>query len=191
MINFSKLETEDKMRQPMHQSITAALPMAGFTMIELMVTLAVAGILMGLALPAFNGFIDQRNMAAQGNEMILAFALARSEAANRGTTVSVQAADPSASTNEWGPGYCVVLGTPGNCTTANTVLRRFEGADDNTFNETINDDQTFSFNSRGLLISGTAAAIALCSTDTSEDPGRNITISVIGRASTGELVCHP
>ena len=63
----------------------------GLTIVELMVTLAVAAILIGLAVPAFNSFIIQRGLTAETNDFMVAVQYARSEAGRRGSSVSVQA----------------------------------------------------------------------------------------------------
>jgi type IV fimbrial biogenesis protein FimT len=160
---------------------------SGFTVVELMVSLAVAAILIGFALPAFNDFIDQRRMASRANDMILAINYARSEAARRGEPVTVQAADPTAD-NEWGGGYCVVVGPGGNC---NDALRLFEPipAAQASFNAVPN-RQIFTFNARGMLANGANIEIQLCSPDASGDPGRVVRISFTGRPEVGELTCH-
>lgn len=161
----------------------------GFTIVELMVSLAVAAILIGFALPAFNDFIDQRRMASRANDMILAINYARSEAARRGEQVSVQAANPQGD-NEWGGGYCVVAGTPGNCN--GDVLRRFAPVDDATFDATgpLNGRFALTYSPRGILVGGAAGGLRLCSTDEDVDPGRLVTISFTGRPEVEELTCH-
>src|SRR5262245_16509306 len=85
----------------------------GITIIEIMVTLAIAAVLIGLAVPAFNGFVAQRTLTAQVNDFLVSVQYARSEAGRRGATVSVQAVNAGGAANEWGPGWCVVVGTPG------------------------------------------------------------------------------
>ena len=164
----------------------------GFTIVELMVTLAVAGILMGFALPAFNDFVRQRSLSSSVNDFVLAVTYARSEAARRGRTVSVQAMDASDDTNEWGPGYCVVEGTPGDC---NDPLRSFEATDTATINAVnagFHGTSTLSFNARGMLTPRPAAAgaIEICSTDEDITRGRVVSIEVIGRAVADDLECH-
>lgn len=163
----------------------------GFTIVELLVTLAVAAILMGIAIPAFNDFIAQRTMASRVNDFVIAVTYARSEAARRGNTVSIVAEDASDGDNEWGPGYCVAAGTPANCDDA---LRNFEGMDDATLNATGPFDglSRLSFSARGLLTPQPAGpgTIELCSTDVDVDPGRVVNIGVIGRADADELTCH-
>ncbi len=57
--------------------MTKKLLTSGFTLIELMVTLAIAAILLGYALPSFNGFVDQRNMTSRINDFVLAVNYAR------------------------------------------------------------------------------------------------------------------
>jgi len=163
---------------------------AGFTIVELMVAMAIAAVLLGMALPAFNTFIDQRTMTARVNDLILAVNLARSEAVNRGGLVSIQAFDASDNNDEWGPGYCVTVGNPGNCAAS---LRDFAPADGATLDATggLAGVGTISFNGRGLSTLGAQGTIELCSTDVTVDPGREIEINTIGRASSIDFVCNP
>src|SRR4051812_20867359 len=106
-------------------NLPTAAHQRGITIIEIMVTLAIASVLIGLAVPAFNGFVAQRALTAEVNDFLVTIQYARSEAGRRGTTVSVQAVDPSAAANEWGPGWCVVVGNPGACPNDGTELRDF------------------------------------------------------------------
>ena len=61
----------------------------GLTLIELMVTLAVAIILVAVGMPLFSGIAANNRAAAQTNSMISAMNLARSEAVRRGTPVAL------------------------------------------------------------------------------------------------------
>ncbi|MEW8693549.1 MAG: GspH/FimT family pseudopilin [Candidatus Thiodiazotropha endolucinida] len=54
----------------------------GYTLLELLVTLAVAAVLMALVVPGFRSLIENNNVAATSNELLGAFLLARSEAVN-------------------------------------------------------------------------------------------------------------
>jgi len=157
----------------------------GFTIIELMVALAVAAILLGMALPAFNSFIAQRTMTSRVNDFVSAVNLARSEAVNRGAQVSIQAVAPAAG-DEWGAGYCVTVGTPGNC---GASLRDFVGGDGATMDALggLNNLGTLTFNGRGMLTLGAPGTIEVC--EAGANPGREIAINTIGRASVADLVC--
>jgi type IV fimbrial biogenesis protein FimT len=62
---------------------------AGFTLWELLNTLAVAGVLLGLAVPSFRSFVLDARLTADVNAFVLAVQIARSESAKRGQVVIV------------------------------------------------------------------------------------------------------
>jgi len=157
----------------------------GFTIVELLVAMAVAAVLFGLALPAFNTFIEQRAMTSRVNDFISAVNLARSEAVNRGGPVSIQAKAAWA-TDEWGGGYCVTVGTPGNC---NAALRDFVGGDGATMNALggLNGIGTLTFSGRGMLTLGAPGTIQICEAGVSR--GREVAVNTVGRAAAVDLAC--
>lgn len=59
----------------------------GFTLFELLGTLAVAGVLLGVAVPSFRGFVLDSRRTADVNAFVLAVQVARSEAAKRSHSV--------------------------------------------------------------------------------------------------------
>ena len=65
----------------------------GFTLTELMLTLAIAGIMLGFALPAFDNFLANINQTAAVNEKIGILNYARNEAINRPSTITVNITD--------------------------------------------------------------------------------------------------
>ncbi|MEQ1622410.1 MAG: GspH/FimT family pseudopilin [Methylococcales bacterium] len=73
---------------------------AGFTLIELMVTVAIAAVIMGVAIPSFTDLIARNRMTANANELITALNLARSEAVKRGMSVTVRKVDNKSSTKK-------------------------------------------------------------------------------------------
>lgn len=93
-----------------------------------MVVLAVLGVIMGLAVPAMGEFLVRQRVKSQGNEIMLAAAIARSEASKRNNPVAVL---PVA--NGWSSGWCVVAvaAVMPDCTSVDR-LRSFAGVDDVT-----------------------------------------------------------
>ena len=71
----------------------------GFTLIELVVTLTVAGILMAIAAPSMFSFLASNRLTAQTNDLIADLSFARSEAIKRnGTVVICKSTNPTAAT---------------------------------------------------------------------------------------------
>lgn len=63
---------------------------SGFTLIELMVTLAVAAILLTVGVPSFQQLIRSNRLSTNTNEFVATLNLARSEAVKRGILVTVR-----------------------------------------------------------------------------------------------------
>ena len=68
----------------------------GFTLMELMITVAVAAILLGLAAPSFTDTIRNNRLTTAANDLLHSTQLARSEAVKRQTPVVVCASANSA-----------------------------------------------------------------------------------------------
>lgn len=61
----------------------------GFTLVELLVVLAVGSILLAIALPGYGFLVNTSRVATVTNDLVGAIQLARSEAIKRGTRVTV------------------------------------------------------------------------------------------------------
>jgi len=80
----------------------------GFTLVELMVTIAIVAILLALGLPVFEGSMRSNRVATTTNEMLASISMARSEAI-RSTRTSVLCAssDGSACGTDWNRGWII------------------------------------------------------------------------------------
>ena len=94
-----KLQRED--RKIMHNQPEHSF---GFTLMELMVTIAIAGILLGVAIPSFTSIISSNRLTTYANELVTALNLARSEAIKRGQHVVV-----SKTGTDWEDGWQVFV----------------------------------------------------------------------------------
>lgn len=80
---------------------------AGFTLIELMVTISVLAILITIAIPSFTATINRNRLATSANGLVGGFQLARSEAVRRGgrvvlcPTASLGPGTPTCSPGSW------------------------------------------------------------------------------------------
>ena len=61
----------------------------GFTVIELMITVALAAVILTFGVPAFQGLMERNQLASNINSFISSLALARSEAVKRKQTIAV------------------------------------------------------------------------------------------------------
>nr|WP_010132139.1 GspH/FimT family pseudopilin [Microbulbifer agarilyticus] len=84
----------------------------GLTLIELMITLAVLGVIVAIAVPGFNTMIQNTRSATLGEEMVGALQFARSEAIKRGARVTLcGSSDGSSCDGGWTDNWIVVLDT--------------------------------------------------------------------------------
>jgi type IV fimbrial biogenesis protein FimT len=104
-------------------SLTPAIPdprrprASGFTVIELMVTVAVAAILVAVAVPAFNNFVMTDRDIGQVNSLVASFNYARSEAIKQHLAKGVQVCPSDDGTTctggaAWSSGWVVINHDP-------------------------------------------------------------------------------
>ena len=106
--------------------------MCGVTLVELMVTIAVAAILLAVAVPGFRNLIVSNRLTATTNAFVAALNLARIEAIKRNARVTLcKTADPNATepncaaSASWNQGAIVFVdrGTVGTVESGDILLR--------------------------------------------------------------------
>lgn len=85
---------------------------AGLTLMELLVTIAVLGVLLGIGLPAFGGLVQENRLTAATNHFVAALHATRSEAVRRNLRVTLcksANADQCVATGGWEQGWIVFV----------------------------------------------------------------------------------
>lgn len=142
---------------------------AGFTLIELMVTVAVLAILLGIALPSFLDSFERSRERAALESVTTAVKYARSEALNRNRQVTLCASNAAqtgcSGAADWAAnGWLALVVNPAP---PNTVLRVWDRPSGQT---AINAPAQVLFNANGSLAaqaglsvkSGSMATVAMC-----------------------------
>lgn len=180
----------------------------GFSLIELLVALAVAATLLVVAVPAFLNLIVDHRLATRANEFMTALAMARSEALKLNLRVtlckSANAGASSPSCDEtagWNAGWVLFVDNtwmtgnlPAVIDGPDTVLRAFPIAGSSaTFDGGVNYGAGISYLgsgiSRGIKLGGSPGlangTFKLCD----GQKGRDIVISATGRARVVQTTC--
>jgi type IV fimbrial biogenesis protein FimT len=167
----------------------ASFRVAGFTTVELLVTIAVAAVLLTLAVPSMRTLIQNMRMTSQANDLISDINFARSEAIKRSANVTIcqsadsTAASPTCSTGaDWKVGRIIFIDSDSDGQHASTeeLLRIREPLDgNNTLTSGVN---LVVYARNGATTAGAKIDFNLCDTR-GASAGRNISIEATGRAA--------
>jgi type IV fimbrial biogenesis protein FimT len=96
----------------------------GFSLIELLVVVAIAAVLLGIGVPNMQQYIITSRLAGASNEFFTALTLARSEAVRRGAQVTL-ATNGAPNSRDWSSGWTMFVDTnrDGALTAGEEVLR--------------------------------------------------------------------
>ena len=177
---------------------------SGFTLLELMVTVALIGILLSVGMPSLKVFIQGNQLIASSNELLSALNLARSESIKLNSRVTICESSNGTScsaTGDWSNGWIVfvdangdLVGTGEACAAINTdcLLRVQDGSGDDQLSIAGVDSNaaaitSFTFSSRGLPKaqngSSQSGVYSVCSYDNNDKKigERAVVLSLSGR----------
>lgn len=142
---------------------------SGFTLVELLIVVALIGVVAAVAVPNFRQMVESNRVSAGTNSIVSALNYARSEALRHGRLVVVDARVAG----DWTQGLEVTRGTE--------QLRVTEPLDGGV---TITGELT---EFRGNGLARAATTFVVCGDNTL--PGREINVTLGGRVQTGEVAC--
>jgi type IV fimbrial biogenesis protein FimT len=110
------------------------LLMRGFTLVELMVTVAILGVMASVAMPSYQAFVINSRLTAQANDFLTTINFTRSEAIKRNTRVTMCKSSNGTSclvnpatdlTASWQTGWIVFVdgNTAGSIDATDTILK--------------------------------------------------------------------
>lgn len=152
----------------------------GFTIVELMIAIALMGIIAVIAIPSMTNFAIRQRVSSQANEMMLSLAFARAEAIKRNTEIRLLPVTDSAA--GWQDGWCVGPISMTTCTHANR-LKVFEAKSDVSVSSDDFAGTPLTFKRDGTsTLAGSFSVTSSKLAETSND-ARCIDISLLGRPS--------
>ncbi len=162
----------------------------GFTLIELMVTIAVAAILATIAFPSFTTTIRNNRVATANNEVLAMVNLARSEAIRSGQGGVVCGSSTGASCDgAWAQGIAAVSDPNGDGSPADGTVLRFS-----TFNSamTVTGPQAvIAFDARGRRRDSADQLLRMrpvtCTADVQQR--RTLTVNASGQVRSNRELC--
>lgn len=146
----------------------------GFTLVELLIVLAILGVLTAWGMPAFKDMAANNRQLTNANLFVATFQHARSEAIARSATITIEALS-----NDWKNGWRIK-------TPAGDILSTQE-AMPSSF-EVVASATSFDYTPQGRLNINGEQTITFCDERT-EEFGRQITLTPIGRASVSRYQC--
>lgn len=176
----------------------------GFTLVELLVTIAVAAVILAIGVPSFRGTIASNRLTSLTNDLVGTLAQARSEAIRRGVRITVCMSTNGtacATVGDWSAGWIVFVDTTRAGLTAavdagETVLSYTQPTPTNTVVRggasvaqyvSFSSDGTARTLAGGALPGGAVATLRVCETSTAlpdATRARDVAISSVGRVET-------
>ncbi len=164
---------------------------AGFTLIELMLAVALGIILMTMAVPSFTSIVLNNRLATKTNELIADLHFARTEAIKQGRTATVcrstNGTSCAGSGQDWATGWLVWVDSDGNGTMASTeIVRVHEAVGAVTLTGSTFQMQ---YAASGFNNAASTVTFTLNATGCTGNQARTVTIIPSGRSSVATSAC--
>jgi len=164
----------------------------GFTLIELMVTVSIVGILLAVGVPNFLVFMQNNRLVAQSNDVVTIFNYARSEAIKRNLPVTVCSSANNTScagSTSWETGFIAFVDNDGDGAVdvgeqVLQVRQPIEGG-----NTLRSNNITFTRYLPNGFSNSPGGTLRLCDARGTAS-GRAIVVSLLGRVRTNGLVAE-
>jgi type IV fimbrial biogenesis protein FimT len=173
-----------------------AMKTKGFTMLELLVTLAILAILTTMAVPSLIDTMGRMAVNSAVRSMATSLSFARTEAIKRGQNVSIcpttDGADCAA--GSWAGGWIVFVdvnndadGDTGSVDAGDILIRAYEPLADMVVTVTPNTD-LIAYDNKGFGSNAALVTFKVCPEDGNAENARELEISLSGRARINENV---
>lgn len=173
----------------------------GFTLIEMVMAVAILAILMTIAAPSFRSLTMNNRIVTQTNEFVTDIAHARAEAVRRNTRVTICKSNDGATcvnSANWQDGWIVFTdpNTYGTVNTDETILRAHAALADGTTLSAAGFDNSgnyFQFSSTGQVIGvsgGTPSTMGTFTLCISGFLGRTVSFGTTGRVSVATMASN-
>ncbi|MFV3387427.1 GspH/FimT family pseudopilin [Pseudomonas sp. NY15364] len=154
----------------------------GFTLIELMVTLAVLAVVISIAAPSFSNILQENRTLSLTNELQGALQLARSEAVNRRKDITIcrrnAAGNGCQNGTDWAGGWIIMAG--------NVVIKSWDGV---ASMAVAGPDTGLTFRPNGMTSAAAATVFSVNASTCIDQQKRRLEVSVIGTTSTTKVNC--
>ncbi|MCP4472031.1 MAG: prepilin-type N-terminal cleavage/methylation domain-containing protein [Gammaproteobacteria bacterium] len=174
----------------------------GFTLLELIIIIAILGLTMAFAAPGLSTMIKNNRISGNANDFVAALQFAKTEAASRINPVTLCKSNPAGTAcvagGDWQQGWIVFSDANGDAAVnaGDTVLLSHEALDDTiTFGGTAGVDTAVTYRPSGTTSVTSTEVLIICDDRGFADSAKGILVTITGRGAvmkaseTGQNAC--